>query len=99
MNTKVETIILISCLHFDCHPNEFFSNSKTRKSTYARASAACIIRKYTTMTLSEIAKLFNRTHMTIWAGINRVSNIIDNDIKHIEQRVSNWMSFEEWKML
>jgi len=87
MNSKVETIILISCLYFDCHPNEFFSNSKTRKSTYARASAASMIRKYTTMTLSEIAKLFNRTHMTIWAAVNRVSNIIYNDISNIEQAI------------
>ena len=80
MNERIETIILISCLHFDCHPDEFFSKSRTRKSPYARSAAAILIRKHTTLTVTEIAKLMNRTHMTIWSGINRVCVLIDDEL-------------------
>jgi len=92
MKDKIETIILISCLHFDCKPDQFFSPSRERKATYARTAAAVLIRKHTTMTLNEIGRLFNRSRENIWACVNRVSQIIDEDVELIESKVSNAIS-------
>jgi len=89
MKDKIETIILISCLHFDCKPDQFFSKSRERKATYARTAAAVMIRKYTTMTQNEIGKLFNLSRENIWTYVNRVSQIIYEDVELIESKVSN----------
>lgn len=86
MEERIETIILLCCLHFDVQPEEFFSKSHTRKSAYARAAAVTILRKHTPKTVKEIGRLMNRTHATVISGSKAIGHIISREIDFIEEK-------------
>lgn len=86
MEERIETIILLCCLHFDVQPQEFFSKSHTRKSAYARTSAVILMRYYTTKTVKEIAQLVKRSHPTVITNATTMSHLISKEIDLIENK-------------
>ena len=86
MEERIETIVILSCLYFNSTPQEFFSATKDRRHAYARAAAATLIRRFTTLTVKEIGLRMGRTHATVLTWTNSMSHMLATEIESIENK-------------
>lgn len=83
MKKKIECILELVCIHYNCSLDDLYDLSRTRTFVQARYTAMYFIRKYVKLSYDEIAEVFyNGTralhhHTTIMHGIRTVNNYID----------------------
>ena len=69
----IERILNVVCRHYGITEESIKSKNRTDTIANARHTAIYIIRELTSLTYSEVGKIFGRNHTTVIASINKVS--------------------------
>lgn len=88
-----ENIIKEVCEYFSLTRKQMMKRTRQREIVLARQISIYLIKKYSSLTLVSIAKIFKYDHTTIMHSIRSVMNLIDTkdnaseDMKRIEQGI------------
>jgi len=90
--TAVDNSVDISSKMFGLEHGEIYHKSRSNRTAHARFVAYYILNKYYRVTISDIARLFNKDHSSI---INGVDKVVDNSWvelieRHLGQKFSTY---------
>ena len=102
----IQALIALSCTAYDIAESDFYSRERKYKQVMARHIVYYLARRYTRMSLPEIAKrVGKKDHTTVLSGIRRVDRLIEkNDealiaqIADIREQLETLMPFVKGRL-
>ena len=102
IETNPEYILKIVCDFFKTEKMDLLAHSRLKGTIIKRKIAVYLLRKYTDLTLQQIAYLLNyRNHATVLYHLREMDNMLSNDfngyddLKRTYKQITNYLKLQE----
>lgn len=83
----------VVCTYLEVHPKTLGGVKRTRDIVFARQVIMFLIRRYSTLSLMNIGKRYNKDHTTVIHSLRTINNLMDTDpvvrskVRHLESEI------------
>lgn len=83
----------VVCTYLEVHPKTLGGVKRTRDIVFARQVIMFLIRRYSTLSLVNIGKRYNKDHTTVIHSLRTIGNLMETDpvvrsqVRHLESEI------------